>query len=480
MMKTQHPLEKGQILVLFVFGLIGLLAFTALAIDGGMVFTDRRYDQSVADAAALAGAQAAEKVLNQEGVFYEDFTCNPSDPKYIPIFNAMTEAYNAAVDRANANLPVSETFSDVFDADLSDQMGVTILCQPAAPTGNPLEERFLDVHVEVASETRTSFAHLLFGRERVRNQVTSVVRLESAVPLAYGNAIVSLNQNVPCNGAAALGMALNGGGSNDASVIIDGGGMYSNSCITRNGHFSVEVTDGSVLHYAPLPDGYDDNGSGSISPSPEQAPNPIVIEDSWDPACGSNKTIADAVDNGTAKVLPPGTYPSGISITNGDWIFEEGLYCLQGNLKINGGNVIGGCTTTEYTTGVGGPTEDCDSGGVTFVMKSGEVNIMGGAVVKLYAPLSEEADPEIKGMLFYMPESNSSRIDITGTSASEFRGTILAPTSDVTLNGTNHTSAEFAVQVIGWNVTIGGNDEVNIIYDTENTVVFPASADQHK
>src|SRR5450830_1091808 len=48
--------ESGQILVLLAVGFVALLAFVALAIDGGSVYLDRRSAQNAADAAALAGA----------------------------------------------------------------------------------------------------------------------------------------------------------------------------------------------------------------------------------------------------------------------------------------------------------------------------------------------------------------------------------------------------------------------------------------
>jgi len=49
--------ERGQALVIMVFALIGLLAFVALAIDGGNTLTERRRAQNAADAGALAGAR---------------------------------------------------------------------------------------------------------------------------------------------------------------------------------------------------------------------------------------------------------------------------------------------------------------------------------------------------------------------------------------------------------------------------------------
>src|SRR5688500_9408274 len=50
--------EKGQALVIIALAVVGLVAFTALAIDGGMVFSDRRHAQNAADTAAFAAALA--------------------------------------------------------------------------------------------------------------------------------------------------------------------------------------------------------------------------------------------------------------------------------------------------------------------------------------------------------------------------------------------------------------------------------------
>jgi len=49
--------ERGQALIFMVFALIGLLAVAGLAIDGGMVFLERRRMQNAADAASLAGTR---------------------------------------------------------------------------------------------------------------------------------------------------------------------------------------------------------------------------------------------------------------------------------------------------------------------------------------------------------------------------------------------------------------------------------------
>ena len=49
--------EQGQAIVIMAFALIALLAFAALAIDGGNAYVERRRAQNGADAGALAGAR---------------------------------------------------------------------------------------------------------------------------------------------------------------------------------------------------------------------------------------------------------------------------------------------------------------------------------------------------------------------------------------------------------------------------------------
>ena len=65
---VQSRREHGQTLVIFVFALVGLLAMVGLALDGGMLFLQRRRMQNSADAAALAGARLlAEAICGEEG-----------------------------------------------------------------------------------------------------------------------------------------------------------------------------------------------------------------------------------------------------------------------------------------------------------------------------------------------------------------------------------------------------------------------------
>src|SRR5687768_3698245 len=90
--------EKGQALVIIALAAVGLFAFTALAIDGSRVFSDRRHAQNAADTAALAAALAKIRT--------PDYPPNAPDAPNLA-------AIEAGEDRAESNGYVT----DVTDAD---------------------------------------------------------------------------------------------------------------------------------------------------------------------------------------------------------------------------------------------------------------------------------------------------------------------------------------------------------------------------
>jgi Flp pilus assembly protein TadG len=68
MKKRSVRTERGQALIIMVFGMIALLAIAGLAIDGGTVLMERRHAQNAADAAALAGTrELARAICEKEG-----------------------------------------------------------------------------------------------------------------------------------------------------------------------------------------------------------------------------------------------------------------------------------------------------------------------------------------------------------------------------------------------------------------------------
>jgi hypothetical protein len=70
-MKRQRS-ESGQIAVILALAMVGLLAFTALAIDGGNMYLQKRNAQNAADAGAIAGTREVHRILHLD----------PLDPDY--------------------------------------------------------------------------------------------------------------------------------------------------------------------------------------------------------------------------------------------------------------------------------------------------------------------------------------------------------------------------------------------------------------
>mgnify|MGYP006304478977 FL=1 len=60
--------EHGQVLALIAVGIVGLMGFAALALDGGMLLSDRRHAQNAADTSSLAGASGAATYMGGQSV----------------------------------------------------------------------------------------------------------------------------------------------------------------------------------------------------------------------------------------------------------------------------------------------------------------------------------------------------------------------------------------------------------------------------
>jgi uncharacterized membrane protein len=80
--------EEGQVLPFLAVCFVILLGFTALAIDGGMLFSDRRHAQNAADASSLAGGSGAAYFMRAHNVSYDAFICGTSGTLSI-VMNAL-------------------------------------------------------------------------------------------------------------------------------------------------------------------------------------------------------------------------------------------------------------------------------------------------------------------------------------------------------------------------------------------------------
>ncbi|MRS03734.1 hypothetical protein EG832_11025, partial [bacterium] len=187
-MKTK---EKGQIIVVLAVALVAILGITALAVDGSMIYAERRNDQTTADSTALSAAQTASGSP----------TCA----------TARTAAINQAITYASA------------------QEGVALVNDSTSPnrveaTCNA-DNTKLTIKVVVTSGTPTTFAQMV-SRDQLQTTVESLSQVTfGSTTFANGNGLWATGTTCDANGGIWL--------SGTSKVFIKGGGAYSASCISE-------------------------------------------------------------------------------------------------------------------------------------------------------------------------------------------------------------------------------------------------------
>lgn len=446
-MNMKSNLENGQAIILLVISMVVLLGFTALAIDGGMVYSDRRHAQNGADTASLAGAGAAASVLQEGKITYMSWNC-------ANVLYAVTDrAEDAAIFRALSN-------SYTIDNNIADHNGVVVECGDV-PLG-AYNDKYIDVRTQIEKLSETSFAHLLYSGE-LRNQVEAVARVRPRSPTGYGNAVIALNQD-PCQGNQ-VGLQFIG----TSVTTITGGGALTLGCLDVDGvgnQSSIINTDTPVFYVGEWDGNYEDK----FQPEPPETVG-LPPDDFWidPPDC----TGLDNLSQGSEPSLQQGIY-SDIRLTNGTLNLEPGLYCLTNSpnaLTMTGGILTGN--------------------GVTIYAPNGNINITGGTV-NLSAPCTDN-DPRQddcdnkelvppypqyaeRGLLFYTNQN----VTFVGNGDSTLLGTIFAPNGTVTVTGTSDISPTLNTQIIANNVEIGGGGRLVIQFTEGNNAMRGARMDMYR
>jgi len=401
-MKKQNQLkEHGQALVIIAIAAIALFGFAALAIDGSMVFADRRHAQNAADTSALDAALAKTR-----GGPWE----------------------SEGLGRANSNS--------------YNNNGTTNFVYVYSP---PIDGKYVGdsqyVQVKITSIVSTRFARVI-GVSQITNKVEAVARsVPSTIsPMFAGNAVVSLAPS------ECRAMTLQG----NTTTRVIGSGIFVNSDCADAAFFN---NSGSADLTAPCINavGGITANSGSVhtggclgegATSYNYPPDNMVFPN---PVCPSGTSRS-------GNTLGPGTY-SGQFPPNGVTHLNSGIYCVNGDFRVNGGDTLTGDQ-------------------VLIVMQSGDISFNGGATIQLSGiPGPRTDDNQLGGLLFYMPMSNCGTITLNGNSDSGFVGTILAPCADISIEGTGDQG--LSGQIIGYTVDFTGTSGSTIIYNEAQN--WPAS-----
>ncbi|MCU0486391.1 MAG: Tad domain-containing protein [Anaerolineales bacterium] len=427
--------EQGQVLIFIVLGLVLILGFAGLAIDGGRIYSDRRNGQNGADAASLAGAGAAAMRMEDQGFVVEDWDCSNS----AFLYQVRLEAIQVAIARAASN---GFTLDDDYEADWN---GVETRCYGEAFNNGMMAEHYIDVITRITTETEPIFVKMFYP-DTIESQVEAVARVWPRQPFGYGSAIVALNP-AECSGNTN-GVVL--GGAHDIKIV--GGGIFSNGCLAGDGaKYGAIIQDGGVA-YVGEQDGFmnffsDDDKTHPIPVQHVDTPLPVDYYPQFNLDCNLPAVTLRRIDH--SMNLDPGLY----CITG-----EDSTYAIK-------------LAAMDFLTG----------DGVTIYVKSGSIDITGGAVLDLKAPGPEPVNNAISGLLFYI-ETEGITVNLEGTPSSTIAGLIYAPYANVTLTGKAEagTAVNFTTQVIAKNVNLRGDSELNIVFNPALTWHLPTKLELAK
>lgn len=433
MRSIQYKKSKpGQIIVIMAIVLIILLGFVAVAIDGSMIYSDRRFAQNAADAATLAGAGMAAQYMENHHVRYENFSCGDNT-----VINAMNFGDSNAVTRAATNgFTITPGTSD---------LSVHAVCR-SIQLGS-YYDRYLEYTVKLKNTTATAFAHIFYNGP-IENKVIAVVRVHPRTNLGMGYAIAALGLN-----CSTGGMWMNG----NIGVDTSGAGLFSNACMDFNG------TSLSVTAHDPNEEGIryitslSTSGHPTINPYPIQAPLRMKQFVVPEPNCSLLPSFGNVTVHGV-ETLNPGNYTR-IRMDNAGAVMNlnPGLYCLNGDFTANGGTISGT--------------------GITFFFSSGDFFTSGNVDVNLAAPLGDDP-PAIRGMLIYNIGTGS--VTMQGTAISSYTGTVYAPNGPIEAGGTSSLLPTLNTQLVGQKVTVGGSTSINIVFNSDENYQVPAALDLMK
>ncbi len=418
-MKNSNRSEKGQALVLIVLSVVALFGFTALAVDVGRVYAERRRAQNAADSAVLAAAYHAVDTAD--------------DPYTIAYTNALLNGF--------------------------DNDGVTnTVTVNNPPVGGPYDGDPDYYQVIIWQHVDPIFAQFIFaGAQEITNE--AVARAVPTFTVSSGNAVHSLSEE--CGGGQNNNsMTLDG----TTGVNVDGGNMFANGCWKKAGSSGkVRITDtGLDGTVATRPGGIqvagpdwdctgcsiNDTSDATVWPDIMDSSDGIVEQSVPDlaikPYCPTSDTTIDGVDYYI--------HPHGIQGGKKDYLLlGPGIHCVDGDIDgmVKGDHVL-------------------------IYLRSGDITQTGGDALDLRAAhdMKDANGTQWGGMVIYAPSSNTGELKWGGNTSAYIQGTIFAPGATCLMGG-NMDGKNYRSAVICNKVGIHGNPTVKIIYRQEELFHFP-------
>jgi Flp pilus assembly protein TadG len=387
--------EQGQVLVLFAGALVVLVGVAALAVDVALVYSLQRYERTVADSAALAGAQ---------DLVTKNTRANPTPSQQRDARRDALEL--AARTLGGSAAPTCNPNNDIVNCPITGtQYSVSVRTpSPSAMDVNPL--RAVQVTVRQADVPLT-FARLL-GQHDWNVAITSV----AGIGFGSRYALITLRPPAPSRNNNSDNnqddISVNGGtvvtitgdiGSNTNAVIAGQSASGQNSRIVfpsntdyRLDHYDwyeawTEPPIGHpILSLIPDP-GYPFPSRTNVQPGGQDtancqaAINAAIAAGYKGHSSSSDSTQTYALTTSNTTCWKPGSYSydigdsqHGKSGNSTTILLEPGVYFLDAGLGITG-TLIGGYTPGSYDSATGVPN---DHTGVALIFPEA-LNLNNGA-----------------------------------------------------------------------------------------------------
>jgi len=374
--------ERGQALIIIVFAIVGLIGITALAVDGGNAFLDRREAQNAADTAALAGA----------------FTRIRGGQNWVAKTLAMAEENGFPNDGVRSTVEVL-----------------------SPPTSGPFAGDVEYIQVVITSYVPTYFAGIV-GRDTIINRVEAVSRTKSSdlTEILMGHALISLAPISNCQNDIAFWV------HGEATLNLIGGGVFVNSnnpdcalleqgsgSLIVNGGHPINIVGGASIQKPQLIVPYPpDTGITQVNYPPPFLPPEVK--------CGKAAEISE-----DGETLSPG-YWDGDFPPEGVIKLKSGNYCVD-DFIVNSSSLSG----SRVTIKVGG--EIRWNGSATIDLTAPDKGDLAGLLIYLpientnKVALNGSADSKIRGTIL----APGAHLIINGNASSYgFHSQIIAYTID--------------------------------------------------
>jgi Flp pilus assembly protein TadG len=414
--KNKSPgMRRGAIVVLVAVCLTVVLAFVAIAVDGGGLLEQRRNAQATADASALAAAED----------LYRNY------PKYKGADTPGT-ATAAAFAIAAANGFTNDTTNTV----------VSVRTNPQVYLGGPNVGQIVPkglVEVTVQRNQKRYFSAVI-GTGTIPVQARAVARGKWD-PAYVGIHVLDLHQSASLTSTGESFVTVNGArvivNSDAPDAATSTGGTLTATDFDITGGSSVSGSKGGFF------------GGIEYGTPPEPDPLRLIPEPLANgQAVQSNGPIH--ISNGN-RTLSPGTYRGGISVTGkGNLTLEPGIYYMDG----------GGFSFT-------GQGNLLSQGVMIFnapKSSSDVVNISGTGSIIMSPPTSGI----YKGLTMFQDRESANDMSVSGGGYMNITGTFYAAGGTLKVSGGG--DSKVGSQYISRFLTINGNGGLTIDYDPTQAI----------